>query len=103
MKTSTDTLTGILPADRRTPGRSGRLQSALASARERFLKARRRRLAIRDLGTLSDRQLDDIGIARYQIPEVVDGLLARNAGTGATASRATSGNLSVRCGTGCPA
>lgn len=103
MTTSTDTLTGIHPADRRPPGRSGRLQTALAGARERFLKARRRRLAIRDLGTLSDRQLNDIGIARPQIPEVVDGLLARGAGTGATASRAPAQDHSVRCGAGCPA
>lgn len=103
MKTSIYSLAGAQPADRRSRDRGGRLQSVLANARDGFFRARRRRLAIRDLRSLSDRQLDDIGIERHRIPEVIDGLLARYSGTGATASGARRESLSARCGEGCPA
>ena len=42
-----------------------------------FVRAHKRRAAIRDLSRLSDRQLRDVGIRREQIREVVDGMLAR--------------------------
>lgn len=103
MKTSIDSLAGAQHADRRSRDRGGRLQTALTNARNGFLRARRRSLAIRDLRSLSDRQLDDIGIERHRIPEVIDGLLARHSGTGATASGVRTESLSARCGEGCPA
>lgn len=39
-----------------------------------FVRAQRRRAALRELASLSDRQLADIGVERFQIAEVVDGL-----------------------------
>lgn len=60
--------TGILELLRRT----GRYLAA----------AHRRRAAIADLSRLDDRQLDDIGVRREQIPEVVDGVVDRTAGRG---------------------
>ena len=54
------------------PGRTG-----LAAVGRWFAAARLRRGAIRELHRLSDGQLRDIGIARREIDEVVDGLLAR--------------------------
>ena len=38
-----------------------------------------RRVAIRELRALSDRQLEDIGVVRAQIPEIVQTLSARKA------------------------
>ena len=48
-----------------------------ASARRWFAEGRRRRAAIRELQRVSDGQLRDIGIARDEIEEVVDALMAR--------------------------
>ena len=53
----------------------------LAWAKQRAAGWRRyqqRRLAIRELSRMSDWRLQDMGILRGQIPEVVDGLIARN-------------------------
>lgn len=64
----------------RTPG--NRL-TALAAAGGRVIghlrQARRRRRAIHELSALSDARLADIGVPRERIPEVVDGLLRREA------------------------
>lgn len=38
---------------------------------------RQRRKAIGELARMSDKRLEDLGIPRGQIPEVVDGLIAR--------------------------
>jgi len=48
-----------------------------AAARRWFAEGRRRRAAIRELQRVSDGQLRDIGIARDEIEEVVDALMAR--------------------------
>lgn len=56
-----------------------RIERALVRRREAISRGRRRRSAIRDLRSLSDRELRDIGIERRQIAEVVDGLLAAEA------------------------
>ena len=70
----------------RVGGLARHIERALARSREAISRGRRRRSAIRDLRSLSDRELRDIGIERHQIVEVVDGLLAREASTRATAS-----------------
>lgn len=52
-----------------------------AWARQRLAGWRRyqqRRLAIRELSRMSDWRLQDMGILRGQIPEIVDGLIALN-------------------------
>lgn len=41
------------------------------------VRVRQRRRAIRELARMSDARLADLGIPRGQIPEVVDGLVAR--------------------------
>ncbi|MDX1528054.1 MAG: DUF1127 domain-containing protein [Gammaproteobacteria bacterium] len=59
--------------------RRSRLISSLTAlylaAAERAARARARRSALRQLSTLSDRQLADIGIERSRIQQVVDGLM----------------------------
>ena len=52
-----------------------RLALYAAGAWRSFHAARQRRNAIRQLNTLEDRLLRDIGITRDQIPEAVEGLL----------------------------
>lgn len=90
-------------ADRRSHEPSGRLRATLAAAREGFRKARRRRLAIRELASLSDAALNDIGISRDQIPDLVDGMLARHREIGVTADRTHAGRSPSPCGEACPA
>lgn len=51
--------------------RGGGAMAALRRLRERLVRARKRRIAINDLSRLDDRQLDDIGLRREQIPELV--------------------------------
>lgn len=53
------------------------LATALRRLRDRFVLARQRRAAIAELSLLSDRQLEDIGVRREQIPETVEGILRR--------------------------
>ncbi len=61
------------------PG-AGRLLAALRDLRRRMVLAHRRRAAIAELAALEDWQLDDIGVRRAQIPELVDaGLRSRSA------------------------
>lgn len=104
MKMYVDIGTRDHPADLRAGDWFGRVHATLAGVREGYLKARRRRQAIRDLRSLSDRVLNDIGIDRSQIPEVVDGMLARNHGTGASVSHALNApEPAVRCHQGCAA
>jgi uncharacterized protein YjiS (DUF1127 family) len=50
---------------------------SFAALRRWFAEGRRRRCVIRELQRVSDGQLRDIGIARGEIEEVVDTLLAR--------------------------
>lgn len=45
----------------------------------RLVQARHRGAAIRELSRLDDHQLHDIGIEREQIPEVLSGMLRREA------------------------
>lgn len=62
---------------------STRTHPALVMIKEGFqrgVQARRRRTAIRELSRLDDRQLQDIGIERDKIPEVVSGMLRRQIG-----------------------
>jgi len=54
------------------PGRA-----SVAAVCRWFADGRRRRAAIRELRRVSDDQLRDIGIARGEIEEVVDMLMAR--------------------------
>jgi uncharacterized protein YjiS (DUF1127 family) len=54
------------------PGRA-----SVAALRRLFAEGRRRRAAIRELQRVSDDQLRDIGIARGEIEEIVDTLMAR--------------------------
>ena len=56
----------------------------LTWSKDRLAAVRRlhqRRQAISELGRMSDRRLADLGIPRGQIPEVVDGLIARDGPT----------------------
>ena len=74
MNANTIQVTPDFPADRPSAG-------LVAWAKQRVAAWRRyqqRRLAIRELSRMSDWRLQDMGIARGQIPEIVDGLIARN-------------------------
>jgi len=55
--------------------RAGFISRLISAIRDR----RTRRDAIRDLRRMNDLQLTDIGIVRHRIPEVVDGMMAKNA------------------------
>ena len=48
----------------------------LQNLRTTLHRSHERRVAIRELSALSDRQLDDIGVVRAQIPEIVYALSA---------------------------
>ncbi|MGI9303946.1 MAG: DUF1127 domain-containing protein, partial [Gammaproteobacteria bacterium] len=53
------------------------------------LRARhQRKVTIRELSVLSDRQLHDIGIARSEIPLIAEGLVSRQRAFSATQERA---------------
>ncbi len=55
------------------------LRAWLQNLRTTLRRNHERRTAIRALSALSDRQLDDIGVVRGQIPEIVQTLSARKA------------------------
>jgi len=55
------------------------LRGWLQNLRTTLRRNHERRTAIRALSALSDRQLDDIGVVRGQIPEIVQTLSARKA------------------------
>jgi uncharacterized protein YjiS (DUF1127 family) len=55
------------------------LRGWLQNLRTTLHRNHERRTAIRELRALSDRQLDDIGVVRAQIPEIVQTLSARKA------------------------
>ncbi len=64
--------------DRATPATAGRpvaalpafLRELLARLQERLAEHRRYRQTVRELMSLTDRELDDIGIRRWQIREI---------------------------------
>lgn len=58
-------------------GGARRVDGGLRAVYRAQRRRRQRRAAIRDLRTLDDRILRDIGMTRGDIPEVVDGLLSR--------------------------
>ncbi|WP_188854783.1 DUF1127 domain-containing protein [Aureimonas glaciei] len=70
------------------PGRSGLV--ALSSFFAQGFRRWQKRRVIETLQQLSDRQLEDIGIARNEIPRVAEGLFAR-AGDSRHASSGSSG------------
>jgi uncharacterized protein YjiS (DUF1127 family) len=51
----------------------------LQNLRATLHRNHQRRVAIRELRALSDSQLDDIGVVRVQIPEIVQALSERKA------------------------
>ena len=68
----------IVPAGHDRQGASGigqRLRSGLHRFVEHRRRARTRRQAIRELSALSNHPLDDIGVSRADIPQVVDATL----------------------------
>lgn len=83
-----DATAGVRPAAealRRVMGRGARLLRK--GVLERYLRRRRRRLAIAELQALDDRLLADIGLRRNDIERAVDGLLARRGAAPATPVR----------------
>lgn len=70
--------TSVFPA-RAVPGASllRGLRTWLRCLLDDRARARERRATIEQLQQLTDRQLDDIGIVRGQIPEAVDRALAK--------------------------
>jgi uncharacterized protein YjiS (DUF1127 family) len=65
--------------DNKLPARGtayGALVSFVRATRRNAQLARQRRVLIADLRSLDDRLLKDIGVARYEIPSVVESLLA---------------------------
>ena len=54
-----------------------RVGTVLSNTRNALMRSRQRRSAIRELRSLSDHMLLDIGITRNNILEVVDGTLAK--------------------------
>jgi len=66
----------------REGGRAAGILEPLRRAGRYLAAAHRRRNAIEELSRLDDRQLDDIGVRRDQIPEVVDRAIERTAGRG---------------------
>ena len=66
---------GVIAAGLRRSRIISSLTALYAAAAERATRARVRPDAVRQLSTLSDRQLADIGIERSQIHQVVDGLM----------------------------
>lgn len=61
-------------------GLAGWVIGAIARTVQRGVRRHRRRVAIAELQSLSDRQLADVGIERHRIAEIVDATLAREAG-----------------------
>jgi len=57
-----------------------RLYNGIAQGRRLVIARRKRRLAMRELESLSDYQLRDIGLTRAAIPDAVDGLRERSGG-----------------------
>ncbi|MFQ5546185.1 MAG: DUF1127 domain-containing protein [Acidiferrobacterales bacterium] len=55
------------------------LRGWLRNLRTTLYRNHERRTAIRELRALSDRQLEDIGVVRAQIPQIVNTLSARKA------------------------
>lgn len=58
-------------------GKANPLVAAMGHLRDRVARARLRRAAFADLSGRSDRLLDDIGIRREEIPELVEEMVRR--------------------------
>lgn len=71
--------TGHLKASISAAGAGSSVWGWLQNLRAALHRSHERRVAIRELSALSDRQLADIGIIRSQIPEVVQTLSAHKA------------------------
>ena len=56
---------------------SGRLLALLRVINREFSEPRLRRIAVKELQRLGDRQLQDIGVERHEIEALVDDMLAR--------------------------
>ena len=72
-------LRGIIDASDRVHGVASGLRGWLRNVLVTLRRNHERRAAIRELRALSDRQLEDIGVVRAQIPQVVNTLAARKA------------------------
>lgn len=79
MNTYTDHLKANIDAGSRVNGAGSHLRGWLQSLGATLRRNHERRVTIRELRALSDRQLEDIGMARAQIPEIVHALSARKA------------------------
>ncbi len=89
MNTHTEIVTGAARIQVRWLDFIKRVGTMLSNTRNILKRSRQRRLAIRELNSLSDKILCDIGIPRSNIREIVDDMLAKQARSASSVTKWT--------------